>query len=199
MTRSPVSASWSQSEVSGLERIAAEPRTTRWAISAISSVPAISRPNSRRAVALSASRRWASYRRAFSSATEACPASTSSTRRSSASNWSRPSFEITITPFTCAPNLKRDGEQRLLDLGRAGDLLAELAVGGVSDEQWLAGLCDAARDAAADDGGGAAQPRRRDRLPSARRGRRAAAGRRRRGRTRGSCGNRSGGGARRRS
>ena len=53
----------------------------------------------------SASRRCASYRRAFSSATEAWPASTSSSRRSSPSNWSRPSLEMTMTPVTLEPNV----------------------------------------------------------------------------------------------
>ena len=41
--------------------------------------------------------------RAFSSATAAWPASTSSRRRSSSSNWSRPSFEMTIAPITREP------------------------------------------------------------------------------------------------
>ena len=41
--------------------------------------------------------------------------------------------------------LERHREQRLLDLGGARDLLAELAVGRVADEERLAGLGDAAR------------------------------------------------------
>ena len=46
--------------------------------------------------------------------------------------------------------LERDGEQRLLDLGGAVDLLAELVARGVSDEERAAGLGDAAGDSAAD-------------------------------------------------
>ena len=46
--------------------------------------------------------------------------------------------------------LERDGEERLLDLGRALDLLAELVVRGVADEERLAGLGDASGDPAAD-------------------------------------------------
>ena len=46
--------------------------------------------------------------------------------------------------------LERDGEERLLDLGRALDLLAELVVGGVVDEERRARLGDAARDSATD-------------------------------------------------
>jgi len=44
---------------------------------------------------------------------------------------------------------ERNGEQRLLDQGRARDLLAELAVRGVAHEERLAGLGDATRDSAA--------------------------------------------------
>ena len=45
---------------------------------------------------------------------------------------------MTMTPVTRGPYLQRDGEERLLDVGRAGDPLAELVIRGVSDEERLA-------------------------------------------------------------
>ncbi len=48
--------------------------------------------------------------------------------------------------------LERNREHRLLDLGRTRDLLRELAVCGVADDERLAGLGNAAGDAATDDG-----------------------------------------------
>ena len=53
--------------------------------------------------ALRASAMARSYNRAFSIATEAWPASTSSIRTSSSGNWSIPSLETTITPITRVP------------------------------------------------------------------------------------------------
>ena len=52
-------------------------------------------------------------------------------------------------PVHARPELERHREERLLDLRRALDLLPELAVSGVADEQRLAGLGDAAGDARA--------------------------------------------------
>jgi len=56
--------------------------------------------NSSQAVAFSASRRADSYSLAFSSATDACPETASSRRRSSSSSWPTPSFDIVIVPIT---------------------------------------------------------------------------------------------------
>ena len=56
------------------------------------------------------------------------------------------------------PVLERDCEERLLDLGRADDLLAELVASGVADEERVTGLGDAAGDSATDLSSGAASP-----------------------------------------
>ncbi len=77
--------------------------TMRWRMWSRLDEDASSRLNSSSAVALSASRLADSYNRAFSTATAAWPASTSSRRMSSSSNWSSPSFETTMTPATPLP------------------------------------------------------------------------------------------------
>ena len=97
---------------------------------------------------------------------------------------------MTMTPITLEPKIERDGEQGLLDLHRACDLLAELVVRRVADEQRLAGLRDAPGDTSPDG--------RRQELDGRPRlgGRQVAAegdrqrGRRRRAGRRGSCGSR---------
>ena len=97
-------AAWSQTDVLGLSRICAVPTVTRSATSAMPDRLCDVATENAAAPSRSPPRvRWASYRRAFSSATDACPASTSRRRRSSASNWSKPSFEMTMTPVTREP------------------------------------------------------------------------------------------------
>ena len=158
-----------------------------------------SRENSSSAFALSASRRCDSYSRAFSSATDACPAMTSSSRRSSASNWSRPSFEMTITPVTRGPYLS----------GTARSDSSISAVPSICSPNSCCAASPTSRDVPVSatrpviprptfvgrSFDGIARRRRR----SGRRGRRPARGRRRRGGRRGSCGSRRGAGARPRS
>ena len=101
-------------------------------------------------------------------------------------------------PDDARPVPQRHGEQRLLDLGRAFDVLADSAVCGIAREKRLPGRRDVTRDPDSD-------LRRRaprgstPRPSSARHGMRRAGARLRRGERRDSCGSRSAGGARRRS
>ena len=150
-TRSPLSSSWSQSDALGLSRMPRRPGDDALGhlVHALGR-PETSRENASSAFALSASRRWGSYSRAFSSATEAWLASTSSTRRSSASNCSSPSFEITITPVTREAKTSGTASSDSSISAVPAMCCAELVAARVPDEQRLPGLGDAAGDPAPD-------------------------------------------------
>ena len=188
-------ASCNHTEMLALSRMPRCSAVARLATSAMVDASASSRENSS-AFALSASRRCASYR--VRSRGDGCVAG---------QDLEQPKIvrveliEAELRDHDDAgdarPVPERHREERLLDLGGTLDLLAELVLRGVADQQGRAGLGHATRDAAAD-------PRRQElrgspvsapvRSPRTRRAR----DRRGHGETRGSCGSRSGVGARRR-
>src|SRR5919205_944671 len=143
-TSSPVAGSWSQTEVRVVPRMAAESSTTRPRISSRPWALASSRPNSSSAFALSASRRSASYRRAFSSATEAWPAAVALAELVEAE------FGDPEHADDARAVAERDVDLRLLDHVRAGHLPRVGVVCRVADEQRLPRLGAVARDALPD-------------------------------------------------